>query len=242
MAPLISDSSLGFKVGVNDVKSFYLGGSLIWSPGSSLPSIGDAYAGGYVGSFISATGTGTATHMLIVAPKSGGQISAGQWKTSNTADANPPSRNEVDGSLATQQFNTATHPCFQWADGLSIGGFTDWYIPSIYEFLAIYRNLKPSTASNSTTGYTQNTNPIGITGQTAAFTASVPARTTVALFQSGGAQAFDSSFPANQYYTSLQSAGSGDGFFRMDFNTGGSAALLKTSSQGSWRAIRRVSL
>lgn len=111
--------------------------------------------------------------------------------------------------------NAAAYPAANWARNLNIGGYTDWYIPARDELELMYRNLRPQTANNAivrrsggspqiidlssggaqsgigdttsiviANGVNANSEPVG-----AAYTTLVPARTSVALFQTGGAQA-----------------------------------------------------
>ena len=48
----------------------------------------------------------------------------------------------------------------------NIGGFTDWYVPSIYELYEIYRNFKPVTTNNITANL-QGTYPTDSIGMSA---------------------------------------------------------------------------
>ena len=48
------------------------------------------------------------------------------WKTTNTATTNASSL--TDGYTNTMCNANATHPAFQYADNLSAGGFSDWYV------------------------------------------------------------------------------------------------------------------
>lgn len=49
-----------------------------------------------------------------------------QWKTTLTSTTNAAST--TNGYTNTMCNANATHPAFQYADGLSAGGFSDWYI------------------------------------------------------------------------------------------------------------------
>jgi hypothetical protein len=100
--------------------------------------------GGFFAGEIQVSGT---SYNLIVAPKATGENSSVAYKTSPTADSPSATAQNIEyGKLATDAFNDAAHPAFQWAKGLSIGGFTDWYIPAQNELAILYLNLNPSKA------------------------------------------------------------------------------------------------
>jgi hypothetical protein len=120
--------------------------------------IGEAFGGGYFAGYISHTADGNPTHALIVAPRATGATGTGYtlttnlaWKTANTETAGTTS--VFDGAANTAAMVTAgiaDHPAANFCVGLSIGGFSDWYLPSRYEMDIAYFNLKPSTAANNT--------------------------------------------------------------------------------------------
>jgi len=156
-----------------------------WGFVQTLPDIGDAYEGGFFAGFISHTDDGVATHGLIVAPSASGYTTL-QWKTSNTSTAGTSS--DFNGSVNSANMNNASHPAAQYCEGLSIGGYSDWYLPARYELDIAYENLKPTTTSNNTS---YGINPYSVPERTVNRTAGTPAQTSIAAFQSGGAQAFD---------------------------------------------------
>jgi hypothetical protein len=157
-----------------------------------LPEIGDAYEGGFFAGLISHTDDGVATHALIVAPAATGASGTGytittnlQWKTTTTTTAGTTS--PFDGAANSANMNNADHPAAQFCEGLSIGGYSDWYLPARYELDIAYENLKPTTDSNDTSW---GINPYSVPERTVNRTAGAPAQTSVAAFQSGGAEAF----------------------------------------------------
>ena len=121
-------------------------------------------------------------------------------------------------SKVAAAMNSAAYPAAQFCEGLSIGGYTDWYLPARDELELCYRNFKPTTVSNNTTarskssytypegndgnygtdthGLNRNSSPIG-----SAYSGSVPAQTSVTLFKSGGSEAFaaDYYWPSSEY-------------------------------------------
>jgi hypothetical protein len=160
--------------------------------GIVLPAIGDAFEGGFFAGLISHTDDGVATHALIVAPAATGASGTGytittslQWKTSNTTTAGTTS--SFDGAANTANMSGGAHPAADFCTGLSIGGYSDWYLPARYELDIAYENLKPTTNSNNTSW---GINPYSVPERTVNRTAGAPAQTSVAAFQSGGAEAF----------------------------------------------------
>ena len=95
---------------------------------SYVPPIGQAYGGGFFAGQISTAGNGVATHNLVVAPFSSGE-SIKRWKTTQTTTSGTSS--VIDGPTNSSNMNNATHPAAQFCEGLTIGGFSDWYMPAI---------------------------------------------------------------------------------------------------------------
>jgi hypothetical protein len=153
---------------------------------SSEPAIGDFVNGGYFGGYISLNANGVATHRLIVSPKSSGEIST-VWQSF------PQTQTNADSSfngVTNTALMTPRSPAGDWARALSINGFTDWYVPSIWENEIVYVNLKPSTTTNGT-GWTGQNN-YSVPKRTAANPAN-PTQTTVTLFKAGQSQAITES-------------------------------------------------
>jgi hypothetical protein len=146
--------------------------------------------------------------------------------------------------------NSSTYPAAQFCEGLSIGGYTDWYLPSRDELELCYRNLKPDTTSNSTAarpkssypypegndvsgdtmGINRNSSPTG-----AAYTSGSPAQTAVTAFKSGGSEAF----AAGTYWSSsdYSSASAWKQLFINGYQDDGSRANSEYV-----RAVRRVAV
>jgi hypothetical protein len=117
--------------------------------GDGIPVIGAAYQGGFFAGQISTAGNGIADYNLVIAPKSSGENSSKQWKTSNTSTAGTSS--VIDGPTNSSNMNNASHPAAEFCEGLTIGSFSDWYMPANNELEVCYFNLKPTTLSNSIT-------------------------------------------------------------------------------------------
>jgi len=162
---------------------------------TEVPNIGDAFLGGFFAGYISHTANGVATHALIVAPRATGASGTGYtlttnyaWKTSNTTTTGTTST--FDGRANTDAMITAgiaLHPAAQFCVNLSIGGFTDWYLPSRFELDIAYFHLKPSTASNNTSS---GINSYSVPIRAANYTAAIPGMTSISAFNSTGAERF----------------------------------------------------
>lgn len=212
-----------------------------WGFIQTLPNIGDAFEGGFFAGLISHTANGVPTHGLIVAPRETGATGTGytlttnlQWKTANTATAGTQS--DFDGAANTAAMVTAgisAHPAAQFCVNLSIGGFSDWYLPARYELDIAYHNLKPTTADNNTSW---GINPYSVPERTVNRTAGDPGQTSVAAFQSGGGE----DFVAVIHWSSTEI--SATDAWRLDFNDGNQdVSGLKTTSRRV-RAFRKFAL
>jgi hypothetical protein len=201
---------------------FGFGGSAEITPGTSL-------GGGYFAGQINDGGT---IYNLIVAPVATGQTNA-QYKTTSTASLPAATyQNEVYGKPTNDVDSSATYPAFQFARSLSIGGFTDWYIPAKNEMDIIYYNLKPSIDSNSTA---DGINPNAVPARTSNFTTTVPGQTTSTLFQTGGSEAFTTA----NYWTSSEDSGNTNQAWRKFMQDARNQGTNKTTIY-LVRAIRRV--
>lgn len=151
------------------------------------PEIGDFYGGGYFAGYISQSANGVATHGLIVAPASTGYNGKSklQWKTSNTSTSGTSST--YDGAANTANMADASHPAANYCAGLTINGYSDWYLPALYELGIAYYNLRPTTTNNDTSS---GTNSYSVPARGSNYTTGTPAQTSVTAFQSGGAEAF----------------------------------------------------
>lgn len=171
---------------------------------------------------------------IVLAPKSGGENGSLQYKNANSA-APAECFTLTNGPAATAAMiaadTSSVYPLAHWAkainelnDGEGLSGYTDWYIPARDELELIWRNLKPVTNNNYTTanrydaaaytrdanlddvaithGANRNSDPAGD-----AYTASVPAQTAAAAFQSGGAEAM--TFGSVYYWSSSESSAAG---------------------------------
>ena len=200
--------------------------------------IGEAWGGGYFAGYISHTADGNPTHALIVAPRATGATGSGYggtnlaWKTANTTTAGTTS--SFDGAANTAAMVTAgiaDHPAANFCKNLSIGGFTDWYLPARYELDIAYFNLKPSTDTNSTSW---GTNIYAVPQRNINWTTTYPAQTALTAFNTT-AEAFVAS---NHWSSSELDAGNG---WIVRLQGGNQLGGSKTSTS-RLRAFRRIAL
>jgi hypothetical protein len=201
-----------------------------FGPSGPPVPIGDPFGGGFFAGQISTAGTGVADYNLVIAPKSSGENSSKQWKTSNTTTAGTGS--VIDGPTNSSNMNNASHPAAQFCEGLTIGSFSDWYMPAKNELEVCYFNLKPTTTSNNTASGT-NTNAVPSRGSN--YTAGTPAQTAATDFQTGNTEAFAASI-----YWSSTEVDASSAFVQL-FSSG----FQGTNSKGNSnyvRAVRRIAV
>jgi hypothetical protein len=198
-------------------------------PSAGPSVIGEAYGGGYYAGQISTSLNGVATHYLIVSPAATGDVGGRQWKTDNSSTSGTSSL--YDGPSNSSAMNDSSHPAAQFCENLNIGGYTDWYLPSLYELAICYYNLKPGTALNLTS---IGTNPAAVPARNSNYSEGTPSQTAAVNFQAGGNQAFGQT----EYWTSSQFS-SNDAWW-INFTNGNQVAAYGKTNTMRVRAIRRV--
>jgi len=189
--------------------------------------IGQAYGGGFYGGQIGVSGT--ATHYLVVAPKSSGNTTA-QYKTSNTTSGGAYS--VIDGPANSSALNNSSHPAAQFCESRTIASFTDWYLPAQNELEVLYFNLKPTTTSNLTSS---GINPNAVPARASNYTSGNPAQTSASAFRTTGAEFL------TQGYTWSSTEAYASNARAQNFDYGTQANIGKTNSY-TVRAIRRVAV
>jgi hypothetical protein len=199
--------------------------------GAPVPSaIGAAYGGGFYAGQIGVSGV--ATHYLVVGPLASAESASKQYKTTDTATTGTNS--VIDGPTNSTNMNNASHPAAEFCEGLTIGGFSDWYLPAKNELEVCYFNLRPTaTANNTGSGINANAVP----ARASNYTTGNPARTSVTDFQSGGSEAFTNVV----YWSSSESTTDARYAFRQNFYNGFQGATGKVNTNRV-RAIRRVAV
>jgi len=200
--------------------------------GGGALTIGQAYQGGYYAGQISTAGNGIADFNLVIGPVASALNSSVQWKTSDTSTAGTSS--VINGPSNSAAMNDASHPAAQFCEGLTIGGYSDWYMPAKNEWEVCYFNLKPTTASNNlSSGINSNAVP----ARASNYTSGTPAQTSAAAFQSpSGAE----NLVGGTYWASTE--GSATGAWKQTASIGYQYySGLKTGTQ-KVRAVRRVAV
>jgi hypothetical protein len=216
------------------------------TPTQPIPAvIGESFGGGYFAGYISHTADGNPTHALIVAPRLEGATGTGytlttllNWKTTNTGTANTLS--DFDGAANTAAMVTAgiaDHPAANFCKNLSIGGFSDWYLPARYELDIAYFNLKPGTGANDTAW---GSNPYSVPRRNSNYTLTYPAQTALTAFNTTA-----EAFVAGNHWASTEFAGIPERAWWVDFTSGFQTGPNKTQASASFirtRAFRRIAL
>ena len=211
------------------------------TPTQSIPAvIGESFGGGYFAGYISHTADGNPTHALIVAPRLEGATGTGynlttnpQWKTATTTTANTTSNfNGAANTAAMVTAGIADHPAANFCVGLSIGGFSDWYLPARYELDIAYFNLKPGTTSNNTSW---GSNIYSVPRRNINNTATYPAQTALTAFNTSA-----EAFVAGNLWSSTEESNNNAWFY--SFADGFQNNFGKTASIIGVRAFRRIAL
>jgi hypothetical protein len=195
------------------------------SPDPSTPVEGGFYAGRILIAGVA--------YALIVAPKAEGEHEPIAWHDSY--DSIPGALSYNDGLVNTAIMCAAGSKLAKWAQGLTIGGFSDWYLPSLDELEVCYRAFKPTTEANycwARSGINMNSVPAA-----PPYTPGFPQQTENELFRAGAVQAFEEA----AYWSSTQHvADSSDAWFQ-DFYDGYQGYWGKVNELRA-RAVRRLAI
>jgi hypothetical protein len=207
----------------------------LW-PTAGNVAIGSAYGGGYFAGQIGVGGV--ATHNIVIGPVSSAEYQGIAYKNVNTATTGADS--VIDGPQNTADIvadgNATVYPAGHFCNDLTVGGFTDWYMPAKNELEICYFNLKPKTTSNST-GAGTNTN--AVPSRASNYTAGTPAQTSAVVFQDTNAEQFGL-YGSPRYWSSTEF--SATYAWRQDFNNGYQGGNAKNTASYNVRAIRRVAV
>jgi hypothetical protein len=209
------------------------GGTYGFPNGWPVANIGAAYGGGFFAGQINVSGT---KYNLVVAPKSTGDDPNRVWGpmgviTGYTSDIDGPVNSAGESALG------ASYQAARFCENLTIGGYTDWYLPSLNELEVLYYFLKPDTSANATS-YGSNANAVSPEPISTNYTVGSPAQTSAGIgFRTGETNAFSSGY----YWTSTEYS---NNFARVqDFTNGTQASFgSKDTTYFNTRAIRRVAV
>ena len=204
--------------------------------GADEPAIGDAYEGGFFAGYISHTANSVATHRLILSPKSSGESSTALSIESPATTLSGMSH--YDGVTNTGILSaTGNSDAADFAEGLTIDGYTDWYIGTLVETQIIYFHLKPATWTNWAN---RGTNSYQVPERTTHWDSTSdpgadPAQTTLTDFQDGGNEALE----VGWHWTSKEAASNRC----VEFHAGnGRSRGRSRTSNVIVRAIRREAI
>jgi hypothetical protein len=207
----------------------------------AMPNVGDPIGGGFFAGFVSVAGDGIASHYLIVSPKATGETTkawdstAGGSTTGLTSVIAGPTNSAGLAALGAS-FAAAT-----FCEGLTINGYSDWYLPARNELEVAYYNLKNVAEANyiATGNKGSNANAVPpMEPVSTEYTALRPAQTLAAAFRVGQAEAFtDYHFWSSTEYSATEA------WYQYFYSVGPGYQLSYTKTLASFvRAFRRMAL
>jgi hypothetical protein len=201
----------------------------ISSGGLPMP-IGTAYGGGFFAGQINVSGT---KYNLVVAPKTSGENSSGlAWGTDGVTTGITSVINGPTNSASLAALGTA-YQAAVFCEGLTIGGYSDWYLPAINELEVLYYFLKPTTDTNATASGS-NANAVSPEPISTNYTIGSPAQTIAGIgFRTGEMNAFASEV----YWNSTEN--NADYAMYNRFIDGNQSRIFKSFNYYV-RAIRRI--
>lgn len=230
------------------------------NPDNKMMGVVSAGSGGsLVLNVTSISGSGTfsdwsimARYRVILAPVASGQSNTRIKNADTTLPAGTITLSEGrKATLAMVAAGTAAeYPAAHWSQGLSIGGYADWYIPGRDEIELLWRSLKPVTTANSSTerssastynyqtlgSYADNSTVNGTNRNSAplgpGYTATVPGQTALAAFKTGGAEAMTANIGTSSAFQS--------GYvWILGWNNVGWQGITGLTTVVTYRAVRR---
>jgi hypothetical protein len=231
------------------------GAKLVLSKIQQYPAVlGEPWGGGYFAGYISHTADGSPTHALIVAPRATGATGSSytlttdlawalnqnagngtNYSTTSIGATTPTAAKNYDGTAnmaLMEAIGISNFPAAEFCKNLSIGGFTDWYLPARSELDIAYFNLKPTTTANNTSF---GTNDYAVPQRNSIWTADYPAQTALTAFNTSA-----EAFTAANHWSSTEATSINA--WRLNFTSGGRASNGGKDSAHSVRAFRRIAL
>lgn len=96
------------------------------------------YQGGYFAGNIT---VGSTTYALVLSPIESGESPAIAWGPSDTTVIAADSRTDGVANTSYLAGLAGSWPAAEFCDGLTLNGYSDWYMPAIDELMLIFRNM-----------------------------------------------------------------------------------------------------
>jgi len=112
-----------------------------------LPAIGEPFQGGYYSGRFTLDGK---IYALVVAPKAQGDNYYPGSLVGDYYDVTTTGTSVIDGLANSNKGTASANAAEKFCRSLTIGGFTDWYLPSYYELELMYFYLNPAKYSPTT--------------------------------------------------------------------------------------------
>ena len=193
---------------------------------SQLPTIGTALAGGFYAGRFQVDGK----HFALIVSPAAGDIEGAWGEYGKKLDG---CRSMIDGKQNTIDLAESGSELARTIMQLDINGLNDWFLPARDQLELLYRNLKPTDASNWCSyldGYNANSVPPGDV-----YDNEPPAQTAAADFHAGAEHALQPRWywSSTQYSAHLAFC---QGFDDGDQDTDGKISKLRA------RAVRQIQL
>jgi hypothetical protein len=160
--------------------------------------IGQAYAGGFYAGQISTTANSVATHNLVIGPKATAEASSTLRWMNNPIGNISGTNSRISGPSNSASMYSQS-PAAQFCEDLTVGGFSDWYLPALDEIQVVYVSLKPLANGNHPNS---GINDYSVPKQTQTYSeqGGGPSQTSAVAFRRFGSEAISDSY----YWTSTQ--------------------------------------